>query len=682
MEECQVDGQSLGVLPFSSGVGEEEQSARSTEESEEEEGLETDVVKIKYDVIVGGGSFRHEVAAYGDDGGRKDADATHTANNHAPFFHQLAAFLVYGLRRLHFSTEQGDGDEHYHKDDEHVADASDEGDFGEEEFEKHTEGHGEDGNPNGGHGGGAFPQKPESEHDGQAGIEEARVFLNILESLVDGPEQRRGGEDGHAQCDHSGETSDIDKFFVRSLPVYVSLINVHGENGGGAVENGRERGSNSCGEGYDGKPLDAYGYEIAYEPRVCVVGDIDETAEGGGVVAIDFYISGADDGDEHDDRDNQFEESGKDKALLSLAHTPRGQALLSNVLIESPIRQVGKPNTAHNGRDAGDAVVSLRISTLGDNEMEVSFVFILIVVKEHAQFAESLCEGSPVAGYSLYGKVGCGQSSAHNEGELHHVCPCHRSHAAINGIDPGNEKEEYDDEHSDGNGHAANGDSQPLKTYNLLNGQRTEPRHGGEVDEYIEEYPQNGEGESHSAVIPRSEKLGHGEHVARHHDGQEEFADEDEGHDGHDFVGGNGKSIDITRARRSDELLGGNVGNDERGAYRPPCQGVVCKEIAIGIFGTSAVAEKHAKRNEHDDIDKKYYVVDGLKSTLSQSLGEARLLYGVHGLCLWIGIMLGDTIRSYVAKVIIIFQYQTSFSSFSYNPTKAKNRGMFFLVRT
>ena len=87
-------------------------------------------------------------------------------------------------------TAQRDGDEEDEKNHEDISSTELEWYVWQEYFEEHAQWDSEDGRPDGSRRGGAFPEKSESEDDGDTRIDESWIFLNVLERLVKFTQQR------------------------------------------------------------------------------------------------------------------------------------------------------------------------------------------------------------------------------------------------------------------------------------------------------------------------------------------------------------------------------------------------------------------------------------------------------------------------------------------------------------
>ena len=176
------------------------------------------------------------------------------------------------------------------------------------------------------------------------------------------------------------------------------------------------------------------------------------------------------------------------------------------------------------------------------------------------------------ATHGLQGEPSRDETAAHKEDDLHDVRPGHGGQTAVDAVDTSDDEQQQDDDHAHGDGGSADGDAHALQAQYLLDGQGTQPGYGRQVDEHIEEQPEDGEGEAYTVVVAFTQELRDGEDLALQHRRQQELADDDERHGSHELVGGGGDAIGIAGAAHADELLGTDVGRDERGAHGPPCQ--------------------------------------------------------------------------------------------------------------
>ena len=155
-----------------------------------------------------------------------------------------------------------------------------------------------------------------------------------------------------------------------------------------------------------------------------------------------------------------------------------------------------------------------------------------------------------------------------------------------------------------------------MQAQNLLDGQCAQPSHRGEVDEDVEEKPQNGESKTYTIIIAFAQELWNRKNLAVEHHGQKEFTDDNQGHCGHHFVGSNGNAVAEARARHADKLLGRDVGGNQRGSHGPPCQCVAGKEIVVCtlFFSILVAAEEQTKAYQQHKVTYKDKHIDGLEA--------------------------------------------------------------------
>jgi hypothetical protein len=80
------------------------------------------------------------------------------------------------------------------------------------------------------------------------------------------------------------------------------------------------------------------------------------------------------------------------------------------------------------------------------------------------------------------------------------------------------------------------------------------------------------------------EELRHGVDVVLEEDRQEELADDQQGQRRHPFVGSDCEPDGVARPGHADDLLGRNIGRDQRSADRPPRQVLRREEVIAGVF--------------------------------------------------------------------------------------------------
>ena len=124
----------------------------------------------------------------------------------------------------------------------------------------------------------------------------------------------------------------------------------------------------------------------------------------------------------HDERNEELEETCENKTLLSLIDALRSKTLLDDVLVESPVTEVCKPESTYESHETRYVCEGLRVVRFLDHKMEVGIVCILTCCKGCVNVSETL-ESSTVSG-SLESEERCDETTTNEEHHLHHVSPC------------------------------------------------------------------------------------------------------------------------------------------------------------------------------------------------------------------------------------------------------------------
>ena len=141
------------------------------------------------------------------------------------------------------------------------------------------------------------------------------------------------------------------------------------------------------------------------------------------------------------------------------------------------------------------------------------------------------------------GSIGSYQTTADEEGHLHHVGPSHGSQTTVDGVSTRDEEEqENDDQQCHVDLHAQQDCGSGGQAQNLFDGQCAQPSHGGQVDEYIEEEPEDGESQTHAPVVAFTQELGNSEYLAFNHHRQQELCYDNQGCCSHQLVGCHGNT--------------------------------------------------------------------------------------------------------------------------------------------
>ena len=82
--------------------------------------------------------------------------------------------------------------------------------------------------------------------------------------------------------------------------------------------------------------------------------------------------------------------------------------------------------------------------------------------------------------------------------------------------------------------------------------------------------------------------------------GQEEESDQHEGNRGHPFVAGDGEAEVVSLARHADEVLGRDVGRDERETDQPPGQVAPGQEVVACVVLSAGGVQRDAHHEEQE----------------------------------------------------------------------------------
>ena len=140
---------------------------------------------------------------------------------------------------------------------------------------------------------------------------------------------------------------------------------------------------------------------------------------------------------------------------------------------------------------------------------------------------------------------------------------------------------------------------------------RSQPQDRGEVDRNIKHQPEHGHHRAQARTEAGLEKLRHGRDAVLEKHRQKQEADDQQRGRGHPFVGGNGQADRIARPGHPHDLLGRDVGRDQRGADGPPRKRAVGQEIAGTVSRDSAPADplgeaedEHGVADDHHGIER------------------------------------------------------------------------------
>ena len=488
-----------------------------------------------------------------------------------------------------------------HEDDDNGDDAGvehlvHEGHFKRQELEEQGYRDGGEHAPDGAFVGCLFPEQAHEEDGEDARADESGVFLDVLEHLVDAA-QHRGEQDGDNQGNACAETPDVHELPLGSLGLDVGLVDIHGEDGGRGVEHGCQRGDDGGCQGGEHQAFQADGDERADEPRVGVVvvkrrgaGNLEGCA--GIVHVLGIHNPSHDAGHGNDERNQHFQEGGKGDAPLRFLQGAGCQGALDDVLVETPVVEVGNPKPADEHVDAGQVVVFLVVA----GEYHVEFVAC------HVCHVGDAVDDTAFGGDVVEGDDGGDDAADDEEGNLEHVRPCDSRQASVEGVGGGEERQRDDGGHD--HGAVAGAD------YGV-DGFTAEVEHGGQVDEDEEGNPKYRQDGLEVGGKAPFDKFGDGVDALFDEDGQEEFAHDNQGKGCHKFVGGDCQSAGKTGTGHADELFRRDVGSDERRTDCPPRERLAGEEVVLRGFGLSFLGagyppadadERHGVDAEDDKI--------------------------------------------------------------------------------
>ncbi len=132
-----------------------------------------------------------------------------------------------------------------------------------------------------------------------------------------------------------------------------------------------------------------------------------------------------------------------------------------------------------------------------------------------------------------------------------------------------------------------------------------QPQDRGQVDENVEDEPEHRHQVFDAGPEALLQEARHGGDAVPEEHRQEPFADDDQGDRRHPLIGSDGQADLVARSRHADDLFGGNVGGDQRGADGPPRQAVIGQEVALGrdFLGGLAAANHLGQHEDGDGVE-------------------------------------------------------------------------------
>ena len=222
--------------------------------------------------------------------------------------------------------------------------------------------------------------------------------------------------------------------------------------------------------------------------------------------------------------------------------------------------------------------------------------------------------------------ISSNETTTYEECYLHNVCPCYRSQTSIDRIQTCDEEQDEDDCHTNCiHLHTAEIHIHICwQTQNLLDSKSTEPCYWCQVDEDIQEQPEDRETQTYAFVVAVAQELWNGKHFLLNHQRQQELTYDNQCCSSHQLVCGHCDTAVEGRAWHTDKLLSRNVCSNQRSTDSPPCQGVTCKEV-VGrrlFLALLAAAQEDTEADEDDNVSNKYEVINGCESIVTQGLKD------------------------------------------------------------
>ena len=315
----------------------------------------------------------------------------------------------------------------------------------------------------------------------------------------------------------------------------------------------------------------------------------------------------------HDDEwDHQFQQRGKDDTFLTLGQRLRPQRALRDVLIQSPIEEIRNPQPDHQrsprdrriGQRPHHVCLAIRQRPSVEVPEPLQGSGVLEAVDGHLLIARRLDE---------FFRSGVGQN---RQGEKEHDRPACDERRALQQIGPGtrleaagkhvDRRQRADDPAADrdvpqiiaGHGHALEIARDDL-------GSRINDRGGRHADQ--DDQRGNRHDQAGKRVVAVLEKLRNRVDAAAEERGQEDKGHHDERDGGHPLVTGDRHAQPVgCLATHSHELLGRDIGGDQRESHQPPGQAAARQEVILGpVFAVRllprALPQPNGDNGHHED---------------------------------------------------------------------------------
>ena len=400
-------------------------------------------------------------------------------------------------------------------------------------------------------------EEPEEEGGDDPRRHEAPEHLYVLEDASGAAHHRR--PQGGRHCEHARRRApDGGHLARRSVRPHAPLVEVDAEDRRRRVEQRVQRAHDGAEERREDEAGEPGGQEFAHHDRIGFVGVPHQLRE-----EFPRHDSGKDD----QKRDQQLDERRQEDASLAVRQAPSRQRPLRDELVQSPVEEVRNPQAADEDRDPGH----LRVVPWEDG--------VQLVVRR-------VEEGSHAA-HRLEAQHGQQGRAGQQRHALDQVRPHYRLEAAVDGVGAGERGDQPDaDAH--------------VQAEDRMHSQRARVQHHGQRHEDVGRKQEDRHQRAGARVVAVFEVLGDGVDARPQELGQEEEPDEHQRDGRHPLVAGDGQSQVVAASRHPHEVLGRDVGRDEREADQPPRQVPPRQEVACGI----PLPPGRIKRNPHHDGEK------------------------------------------------------------------------------
>ena len=321
--------------------------------------------------------------------------------------------------------------------------------------------------------------------------------------------------------------------------------------------------------GGEGQAFDARRRKVLQQPRIGAVCRGDRILQPVDQLRIGEQHVGRNTRDDNDQRNEEFQIPGEQQPFFCFVQRAGRQPLLDDILVEAPETNIGDPDRPQQQRESGQILRNVELlprSRVGDDRSFGDYHAEVVIAAGVADRAEDVLQSGPCAAVghdrrrrvgSLEREIDGDQPSADQEDDLDDVRPDDGLQPSVDRIEAREQKQSHDAPHH-------------RDTEHLFHGQGSEPCHGGQIDEEVEEQEEDGEGDADAVAVTFVKQLRHGIDPLLDHDRQQVFRHENQRGGRDPFVGGDTYSYPESRSRHADKLLGRDIGGDQRCADGPP----------------------------------------------------------------------------------------------------------------